>query len=210
MMANREPAYQKLQARIIRGELAPGWRLAEEVLAKEFGISRTPIREALFQLQREGLVTAKANCGFAVAPLSGRDIREIYPIMAELECLALRSSGMLAQAALPELEMLNAALAEAEGNPAEEIAADAEWHETLLRRCPNKRLREMASGLRPLTFRYEYAFREASGQLQVSVKHHELIAQEIAKGEPFSAAEYLRENWMFSQQWLLLRAGEIS
>ena len=183
LVPSREAAYENLRERIIQGDLPPGHRLAEEALAKEFGISRTPIREALFQLKREGLVTGKTNCGFAVAPLSGRDIREIYPIMAAFESLALITTGMLAKAAVPELEMLNAALADSEGNPAEEIAADAAWHETLLRRCPNARLREMTNGLRPLTFRYEHAFREEAGQLHVSVKHHDLIAQEIAKGD---------------------------
>jgi DNA-binding GntR family transcriptional regulator len=78
----------ELQARILDGELSPGARLRQEALAEEFGVSRTPIREALRKLQASGLVELRPNRGALVRGLSPREIRDAYAVRAELEGLA--------------------------------------------------------------------------------------------------------------------------
>lgn len=78
----------QLHARVISGELASGARLRQEALAEEFGVSRTPIREALRKLQADGIVELHPNRGAVVRPLSPREIRDAYEVRASLEALA--------------------------------------------------------------------------------------------------------------------------
>src|SRR3954451_8950118 len=78
----------QLQARVLNGELASGTRLRQEALAEEFGVSRTPIREALRKLQASGLVEVQPRRGALVRAPSAREIRAAYEVRAELEGLA--------------------------------------------------------------------------------------------------------------------------
>src|SRR5215469_11142131 len=89
----RADLHRTLLDRIVRGELAPGARIKELQISEELGVSRTPLREALLRLEREGFVRSELARGFSVEPLSAREIRESYPIIAALEALAMRSSA---------------------------------------------------------------------------------------------------------------------
>src|SRR5262245_27672557 len=77
-----------LQARILSGEIASGTRLRKEALADEFGLSRTPVREALRKLESTGLIELRPNRGALVRHPTAREIREAYEVRAELEGLA--------------------------------------------------------------------------------------------------------------------------
>jgi DNA-binding GntR family transcriptional regulator len=78
----------EIQSRVLSGEIATGTRLRQESLASEFGVSRTPVREALRQLQSSGLVAVEPNRGAVVRGPSPREIREAYAVRAELEGFA--------------------------------------------------------------------------------------------------------------------------
>jgi DNA-binding GntR family transcriptional regulator len=82
-----------LQARVLSGELPSGARLRQEALAEEFGVSRTPVREALRKLQASGLVELEPNRGALVRALTPREIRDAYEVRAELEGLAAALAG---------------------------------------------------------------------------------------------------------------------
>jgi DNA-binding GntR family transcriptional regulator len=77
-----------IQSRVLSGEIASGTRLRQEWLASEFGVSRTPVREALRQLSASGIVSVEANRGAIVRGSSPREIREAYAVRAELEGFA--------------------------------------------------------------------------------------------------------------------------
>ena len=87
----REQIADRIRADVLAGRLAEGTNLREQALAKQYGVSRAPIRDALLQLTQEGLLVAKPNCGVRVAGLSGE---EIQPLVVELrrkiEVFALR------------------------------------------------------------------------------------------------------------------------
>jgi len=101
----RERAYEHLKASILSGRFNPGERLAEEHLAKELGISRTPIREALHKLESEGLIKPLASRGFVASQDSKDDIEELFEIRAVLEGYALRViCGRITDAVLAQLE----------------------------------------------------------------------------------------------------------
>jgi DNA-binding GntR family transcriptional regulator len=85
-----------IQSRVLSGEIPTGTRLRQESLASEFGVSRTPVREALRQLQATGLVSVQPNRGAVVRGPSTRDIREAYAVRAELE-------GLAAELAVPHI-----------------------------------------------------------------------------------------------------------
>lgn len=83
-----------LQARVLSGELPMGARLRQEALAEEFGVSRTPVREALRKLQASGLVELRPHRGALVRGLSGREIQDAYEVRAELEGLAAELAAL--------------------------------------------------------------------------------------------------------------------
>lgn len=79
-----------LREAIVEGVLAPGCRLSEVQVAKQLNVSRTPMREAFSQLEREGLVTLLPRVGAYVRFVTPRDVEEIYTVRAALECLAVQ------------------------------------------------------------------------------------------------------------------------
>ena len=79
-----------LREAIVEGVLAPGSRLSEVQIAKQLNVSRTPMREAFAQLEREGLVTVVARVGAFVRSVTLRDVAEIYRVRIALECLAVQ------------------------------------------------------------------------------------------------------------------------
>ncbi|HEY5333278.1 MAG TPA: GntR family transcriptional regulator [Solirubrobacterales bacterium] len=82
--------YAKLRESILDGSLAPGLAVSQVQLARKLGVSRTPLREALRMLQREGLVEGRANRMVRVAPLSIADIEELYVVRIANEALGIR------------------------------------------------------------------------------------------------------------------------
>ena len=85
-----ELVYARLRAEIVRGELKPGDTIRQERLAKTYEISRTPLREALRMLERDGLVQAEPNRSFRVAGFSMSEMEEIYVTRLPVEALAMR------------------------------------------------------------------------------------------------------------------------
>src|SRR5450756_2699242 len=85
----REKAYEYLRSSVLSGRFHPGERLAEEHLAKELGISRTPIREALHKLESEGLIKALETRGFIVSLDTKQEVEELFEIRSVLEGLSL-------------------------------------------------------------------------------------------------------------------------
>jgi DNA-binding GntR family transcriptional regulator len=130
-------------------------------------VSRTPLREALLALEREGFVRADVARGFAVAPLSARDVREVYPILLALESLALRMSGPMAFTLVELLTAANTALASA---PDARSAQDCDhtFHRILLSRSPNARLLDLIAAQKRSVERYERLYRASSAYLSIT------------------------------------------
>jgi DNA-binding GntR family transcriptional regulator len=80
---------ERISAKILAGEYPPGSRLRQEALAEEFSVSRTPIREALRQLEVKGVIQHRPNQGAVVLAPNARDIRDAYQVRAELEGFAI-------------------------------------------------------------------------------------------------------------------------
>ena len=86
----RENIVEEIRMKILREELKPGMRIIEQELSAEFGVSRGPIREALRQLEQEGMIEYTRNVGCSVKEITLEDIYEIYLLSATYETLAVR------------------------------------------------------------------------------------------------------------------------
>jgi DNA-binding GntR family transcriptional regulator len=182
---------------ILSAALPPGARVNEVAVARELGISRTPLREALFGLEREGLVVSQPRRGFFVSPLDVKDAREIYPLLAKLEALALRTGAKAIAADKVALERLNSAFrAAATRHPTDAVEADRAWHERLVSHCKNERLITMVQPLRAAALRFELQFLAERRSAAESARQHAAILDATAHSAVAKAARLLEDNWM--------------
>ncbi len=154
--SERDRAYDAVLERILDGRLPAGARLVEASLSRELSLSRTPLREALFLLQRERLVETQLRRGFSVRSLSEREAREIYTIVADLEILAVRESWPQVVSLSKDLRAINKRFFAARTAPRRAVAADQEFHRHLVSRCPNDTLVGILKTLHRHVLRYEY------------------------------------------------------
>jgi DNA-binding GntR family transcriptional regulator len=187
--------YDVVLREIVAGALAPGSRLVESRLAERLGVSRTPVREAMFRLHQEGFVSTAAGRGFSVKPLEEQEARELFPILSALEALGLSLAGPLLALDLESLREANSALAPLARRPLEAIEADTEFHRILLRRCPNDSLLEMIDGVRARLLRYEYVYMADETLIDVSIAQHEAIIDCIANCDLDGARNALATNY---------------
>ncbi len=139
----REQALSALRTAITSGELEPGRHLVETELSDMLQISRGTLREALRQLEQEGLLTAGPRGRLSVRHLDGKEIRDIFAVRAALESLAVRTLCELPDRALVISSLrsaVDAMAAAAESSLQERIESDLEFHRTLCRLTGNETL----------------------------------------------------------------------
>ena len=147
----REQVYEFLRDEMNRGDLQPGAFLDLNALAERLGISRTPLREALLQLESQGFVTVVPRRGFRLNPLSLDDIRHYYEIIGALEAATLKEYGAaLTRADVARMRRLNVEMGQA-------LAADdfagyydlnVTFHETYMALTDNRNLRALVGSLK--------------------------------------------------------------
>ncbi len=142
---------------IVIGQLAPGAPLRESTISLELGVSRTPVREALAQLEQEGLVRSTQGCGFSVAPLTVKEMKEVFPIVGSLQATALRYGGMLSKERIRGLRAMNEIIG-SNGDPRMIVVEDIHWHGLLLSGCTNRRLLHMLDEIEAIVHRYDLAY----------------------------------------------------
>lgn len=175
--SERDRAYDAVLEGILDGRFPAGTRLVEASLSQELSLSRTPLREALFLLQREGFVETQLRRGFSVRPLSEREAREIYTVVADLEILAVRESWPQIVSLSRELRSINRRFFAARTTPHRAVAADQEFHRHLVSRCPNDTLVGILRTLHRHVLRYEYLHMSDDVLAQRSAaQHDEIIA----------------------------------
>jgi DNA-binding GntR family transcriptional regulator len=194
----RDQAYARLRDAILDGTLEPGEQLKDVELAEWLGLSRTPIREAVARLEEYGLVETKPNSYTRVAPLSARDARDAFTVVAALEALAA-SLGVprLTEDDLETMRAVNRDFADAlrAGDVDGALAADDRFHRVLVQAAANREIARSLERLMPKIRRVERArFGSLAGRR--SVEQHKRIIALCAAGEAERAAEAIRENWL--------------
>jgi len=144
-----DSAYKAVRKAILVGDVEPGSRLSEAVVAREMGISRAPVREALRMLERSGLVNQQHNKGYRVSEFSDDDFFELATLRFALESLAMRLA-IASEELVPNLEAVLNKIQDAEksGNSAQAAKLDREFHEAILIASGHGRLRDIWDGLR--------------------------------------------------------------
>lgn len=199
----RADVHQELLGLILQGDLAPGQRLRDTELAQRLGVSRTPVREALLRLEREGFISAQLHQGFSVKPLAEDEIRDLYPLVGLLECSALAQVPAPGPDQVARLLDTGEALHRAGADPLNRIELDQAWHRTLLEACPNRHLLRILADLKRILFRYEYTFMQVSQWVEESTHEHEAIAQALGQGRRPEAARLLDRHWDRTMQAVL-------
>ena len=190
-----EQVYLQILQRIQRGSVPAGSKLRDSALATELGVSRTPVREALLRLSREGLLSADAGRGFRLAPLDPAELREIGSILAALEPLALDQSPDPSPQRLDRLADIVRRLEQTRGDIAGCIELDDEFHRVLLEDCPNRRLLSLVGTLRRSLRRYLHHYLEQGGRVSLSSLQHSRIAEALRKGDRPAARQLLERKW---------------
>lgn len=180
-----------LQAEIIHGRLTPEARLTEEEIALRYGVSRSPVREALRHLEADGLVVRAARKGIWVAPLSLRDLDEIYSCRVSLEALAAEQASKSPNAQLKDrlLQLLPAMRSAAEkGDVAAFFARDVEGSAIIYRLADNTTLNRLLRGLNKQALRYRYfAYTRRASTVSLSMEGSDAILRAIASGQAETA-----------------------
>ncbi len=190
-----EQVYLQILQRIQRGSVPAGSKLRDASIAAELGVSRTPVREALLRLSREGLLSADAGRGFRLTPLDPAELRDIGSILASLEPLALDQSPDPSPERIERLTGIVRRLEQTRGNIAGCIDLDDEFHRVLLKDCPNRRLLGLVETLRRGLRRYLHHYLERGGRVSLSSVQHSKIADALRKGDRQAARELLERKW---------------
>ena len=176
----REHVYVSIKGAIIGGEFEPGRRLIEEKLAEDMKTSRTPVREAIQKLEKEGLIYRLPRGGFAVKGVTEEEVEEVFGLRGILEGYA----GFLATARMDDAELRSLediiALEEAclqDMNVEEFIRLDGEFHDVVYKAAKNNRLYNLLHDLRDYIYRYRVIIMRYQRKPQLAVQDHkEMVA----------------------------------
>ena len=193
----RETVTQILRAAIISGEMAPGEVYSAPALGARFGVSATPVREAMVDLAREGLVQTVPNKGFRVTAVSDAELDDIAALRMLIEPpTVLQVTPRIPEEAIPELRELAQAIvdhAEA-GDLITYTEADRRFHLAILEYSNNRRLVSLVSDLRSQTRLYGLSGMVERGTLAGSAAEHLELAELIAARDATSAGNLMKRH----------------
>ncbi|MCX4552415.1 GntR family transcriptional regulator [Streptomyces sp. NBC_01267] len=189
----RERVRDALRAAIISGELEPGVVYSAPTLGARFGVSPTPVREAMLDLAKEGLVVAQPNKGFRITEVSDQDLDNLAAVRLLIEPPTVRACvPVIPEEDFPTLRALAQAIVDAveRGDLVGYVGADHVFHLTLLGYSGNRQLVDVVSELRTQTRLLGLAPLLHSGRLGHSAaEHHELM--DLIERRDAQAAEKL-------------------
>lgn len=192
----REIVYEELKRQILVGEIAPGTRMMEVDLADEMGVSRTPVREAIRKLEKEGLVTIEPRRGAYASDISIKDMLDVLEVRQTLEGMA----ASLAARKVTEEEKRDFIRASkayndavASGNTDEIIKCDELFHQLIVNYSDNKTLETLLSQVQELALRFRYIYYDDFSRYERMPREHEEIEEAILSGDT-AKAKVVAEN----------------
>ena len=178
-MPLRELVFTTLRQAILKGELEPGERVMEIQLAEKMGVSRTPIREAIRKLEKEGLVTMVPRKGAEVAAISEKMMKDVLEVRMTLEKMAFRlaverkADGFLEKLQAAEEDFVKAVSSK---DIVELAASDEKFHFVIYEMTENEKLKELLYALRENMYRYRMEYlKDESTRDDLISEHHEMI-----------------------------------
>lgn len=191
--------FKEIEQAILGGEFPPGYNLTEQKLSTKLGVSRTPIREALRQLELEGLVTSVPNKGVVVVGISEKDIDDIYTIRMAIEGIAARWAAVnITEEELSKLQDI-VELQEfyiGKNDTLQIRHLDSQFHQTIYSASRSRPLRQILSQFHNYIQKPREISVKYSGRAAASVDEHRKIYEAIAMHDSAKAeaeaAEHIR------------------
>ena len=184
----RDQVRRSLESAMVAGELKPGELYSAPALGERFGVSATPVREAMLDLAKDGFVVAERNRGFRVVKVSEADLDEICHVRLLLEVPStVQVAKIIAPDVLDELSMIadEIVTAAARGGLIDYLDSDRRFHVLLISQLGNDRLTDLVDRMRRQTRLFGLVSVAESGALVTSAQeHHELIEAMRARNLP--------------------------
>ena len=192
-----EKVYLSLEEQIISQKLRPGEAVTEMKLSRELGVSRTPVREALQRLDREGLIKLIPNKGAVVLGISEQDLIDIYKIRMRLEGLAARIAAEKRDEAFcrelgDNVDLTGFYMAKGDIEKVKNL--DSEFHDIIYRCCESRMLGKTLSELHRYIASYRKLSLAVSGRIDRSLEEHKEIYDAIASGNADAADELMSKH----------------
>lgn len=199
----RQEAYNALREAILTGRLEPGTRLVERKIAKQLGVSRTPVREAIRKLELEGLVEHLPRRGVVVARMSVREAWEVYSIRAVLEGLAARlAAERINPMQLKKLNELVNAMEKAcdEENYAKLQELHLEFNSIICKAAESPRLHQMIDNLVDYIVGFTKIGYSVPGRTRAATREHRELLEALMNGDGEKAEKIARQHIENSRQ----------
>ena len=191
-----EEVAERLRQRIFTRELIPGSWIDEMKISQEYGISRTPLREALKVLATEGLVTMKMRRGAYVTDVSDKDLNDVYHLLSLLESDAAAQVAQWAREEdIEELQTLHSQLTQAVQNRAAFFEINERFHMRLLEIGQNKWRTQMVIDLRKVMKLNRHNSLLKSGRVEESLREHQTLMQALAARNPARSMQAMQAHF---------------
>lgn len=202
----RDQVRDHLLSEMKNGKLKIGKTINLAALSRELGVSVTPIREALTQLQQSHIIKAVPNRGFIVAELDAKEAEDLYGLVANLEVMAIENSEF----DIDQIEALKKQQEEFENatDAISRIQADLEFHHLLTKGYQNDLTLQILKDLKTRIFFYEKAFTSDDSFYNKSDNQHEAIISAIEDNNVPTASLLLKMNWMLILNYIQKRLTE--
>lgn len=190
-----EEVATRLEEEILHGRRKPGDRLDERQLAEQYGVSRTPVREALQRLAASGLVVSRGKQGLQVAKLAVADLLDAFSVVAELEALAAgQAARRITPAQKEEMIKAHAACEEAvlRGDADAFFSANIAFHQVIAAASHNRVLQDQLRRLTVKTSPYRRIITFQADRMSKSIPEHNEVMDAIFRGDSLGASQALR------------------
>lgn len=206
----REIVYEQLKMQILTGKIAPGTRMMEVELADEMGVSRTPVREAIRKLEKEGLVTIEPRRGAYASDISVKDMVDTLEVREDLEGLAAAlAASRMTEKEMEELRAITDGYSEAIQNSDTEkiIEYDEKFHKYIVACSENKTLIQLSETVQELALRFRYLYYDDFSRYENMPVEHKQIVDAIISGDA-EAARRTADDHVKKLKEFVIREGE--
>lgn len=189
-----DPIYDEIRVAILSGEIAPGAPLRQDEIAKRFGVSKIPVREALRRLEIDNLVIFERNKGASVRHYSETEVLQLLDIRIALECRALELAvpNMIATDFSDMRQLLDDYANSTD--PAEWGVMNAKFHHMLYEPCGNPQLMKMIGDLQGKLGQFLRLLVSTASGLERPMREHDEILEACARGDTRTAVQILRQH----------------
>jgi len=200
----KEQVYEYLRDQMRSGQLMPGSVIDMEETSKKLGVSKTPLRDALLQLEMEDFVTILPRRKIIVNVLTIQDIKNYYEIIGALESTALLAAlGVMKDGDIASMEKLNEAMkkAIAAGDFDLYYEKNLHYHDIYLDLCGNANLGKIVNLMKKRLYDFPRQSRFVKEWEEVSIREHQHLLDLIKSGKKLEAVDYIRDiHWSFKVQ----------